>query len=157
MKGVGVCVDVPSSREEVFDYLDVMANHERFTDHLLKAWRYSGPARGVGSKASVEVTTAGRTDRIDIEVIDAERPTRIVERNIGADGRRVATGTYTLEELPSEGTRISFDYEWIKAPLQERLVAPLARAMLRRGNGRALQRLAEQLALEHDAGPSKQS
>jgi Polyketide cyclase / dehydrase and lipid transport len=147
VRGVGVAVDVQRPREEVFDYLDVMANHECFTDHMLKAWRYSGPDRGVGSRATVDVTTAGRTDTIEIEVIDAERPVRIVERNVGSGGRRVGTGTYTLEELPGGGTRIRFDYQWLKAPLEERLMAPFARAVLRRGNARALKRLAAELSL----------
>jgi hypothetical protein len=58
----------------------------------------------------------------------------------------VATGTYTLEPLPSGGTKISFEYAWQQAPLSERLAAPLVRAVLRRGNERAMERLAEQLA-----------
>ena len=35
---------------------------------------------------------------------------------------------------------------WQQAPLSERLAAPLVRAVLRRGNERAMERLAEQLA-----------
>src|SRR4051812_20848649 len=54
-KPVTVTVDVPQDRERVFDFLDVMANHEPFTDHLMRDWELSGPARGVGSKARVHV------------------------------------------------------------------------------------------------------
>src|SRR5436305_5529251 len=88
MKPVTVSIDLPQSRQDVFDFLDVMANHEPFTNHILRDWEYSGPDRGVGSKARVHVSAAGRTEAVDIEVIDAERPGRIVERNVGARGKR---------------------------------------------------------------------
>ena len=100
MKPVRVQIDVPEPREAVYEFLAPMANHEGFTDHLLKDWRYSGPDRGVGSKATVTVKAAGRSETVDIEVIAAEPPARIVERNIGARGKRIGTGTYTLDELP---------------------------------------------------------
>jgi hypothetical protein len=148
MRPVNVTTEVPYPREEVYDFLDVMANHEPFTNHIMRDWEYSGPDRGVGSKARVKVRAGGRTDTIDIEVVAAERPVRIVEQNVGAGGRRVANGTYTLEALPGGGTRIVFEYSWQKAPLGERLAAPLVRAYLRRGNQQAMERLAEQLAAQ---------
>jgi carbon monoxide dehydrogenase subunit G len=145
MKPVRVTTDVPVPPEQVFDFLDVLANHEPFTNHMLTDWRYAGPDRGIGSKATVTVKAAGRTETVDFEVIAADRPTTIVERNVGAGGRRVATGTYKLDPLPGGGTRIAFEYAWERAPLSERLAAPLVRAVLARGNRRALARLAEQL------------
>ena len=148
MKPVHVNTHVTRPVEEVYDFLDVMANHEAFTDHMMRDWEYSGPDRGIGSKARVKVSAGGRTDTIDIEVVAAERPVRIVEQNVGAGGRRVANGTYTLEALPSGGTRIVFEYAWQRAPLSERLAAPLVRAVLRRGNQRAMERLVEQLAAQ---------
>jgi len=152
MKPVRVTVDVPESREDVYDYLDVMANHEPFTNHILKDWQYSGPDRGVGSKAHVRATASGRTDAVEIEVVSADAPRTIVEQNTSAGGRRRATGTYMLEELPPRGgggaggTRIAFEYKWQTAPLSDRVAAPLVRTMLRRANEKAMQRLAEQLA-----------
>jgi hypothetical protein len=146
MKPVRVAVDVPNEREEVFDFLDVMANHEPFTDHILRDWKYAGPPSGVGSKAQVTTKAAGRIDAIGIEVISASRPERIVEQNVGAHGRRVANGSYFLDELPDGGTRIVFEYSWQKAPISERLGAPVVRAILRRANERAMRRLAQQLA-----------
>jgi polyketide cyclase/dehydrase/lipid transport protein len=146
LKPVRVTVDVPESREDVYDYLDVMANHEPFTNHILKDWEYSGPDRGIGSKARVHVKAAGRTDAVDIQVISAEAPRTIVEQNISAGGRRRANGTYVLDELPSGGTRITFEYKWQAAPFSDRVAAPLVRTMLRRANETAMHRLAEQLA-----------
>jgi carbon monoxide dehydrogenase subunit G len=151
MKPVTVNINVPQPREEVYDFLDVMANHEPFTNHILREWEYSGPPAGVGSKARVKVRAAGRTDVVEIEVVSASRPERIVEQNVGAGGRRVATGTYVLEELPGGGTRVSFEYAWQKAPLSERATAPLVRSVLRRANQRAMQRVSAALAQHADA------
>lgn len=144
MRPVTVSIDVPQPRDEVYAFLDVMANHEPFTDHMLKDWTYAGPDRGVGSR--VHAHAAGRVDELAIEVVAAEAPSTIVERNVGAGGRRVATGTYRLEPLPDGGTRIAFEYAWQTAPLAERLAAPLVRSVLRRGNRTSLERLAGLLA-----------
>ena len=146
--------EVPYPAEEVYDFLDVMSNHEPFTNHMLRDWEYAGPDRGVGSRAKVKATAGGRTDSIEIEVVAADRPTRIVERNVGAGGRRVANGTYVLDGLPDGRTRITFEYAWQRAPLSERLASPLVRGILRRGNERSMRRLADQLAT---AVPSRQS
>jgi carbon monoxide dehydrogenase subunit G len=145
MEPVQVAINVAQPIDEVYDFLDVMANHEPFTNHILKDWEYSGRDRGVGSKARVHVSAAGRTDTVDIEVVDAERPTRIVERNIGAGGKRVANGTYTLSALPDGGTHVQFEYAWQQIPLSERVMSPVVRGMLRRANERAMERLAERL------------
>jgi carbon monoxide dehydrogenase subunit G len=146
MKPVTVNIDVANPREQVYDFLDVMANHEPFTDHMLVDWEYSGPARGVGSKARVRATLGGTSDVVEIEVVSAQAPETIVERNVGAKGRRIGNGTYRLEKLPDGGTRITFTYDWQQAPLSERLAAPLVRALMRRANERAMRRLAELLA-----------
>ncbi len=157
MKPVHVTIDVPSAREDVFDFLDVMSNHEPFTNHILRDWEYSGPDRGIGSKARVHVTTAGRTDTVDIEVVAAERPATIVEQNVGARGKRIANGTYQLAELPGGGTKIMFQYSWKQAPLSERMMAPVVRRVLRRANERAMERLAQQLATRPHATVSDAS
>jgi hypothetical protein len=144
-KPVTVSVDVPFPREQVYDFLDVMANHEPFTDHVLKDWRYDGPARGIGSKATVTVKQGPVSDTVSFEVVEAQAPRMIRERNVGAKGKRVATGTYELSELPDGGTHIAFTYAWEAMPAAERLLAPLTRSMLRKANERAMERLAEQL------------
>jgi hypothetical protein len=54
-------------------------------------------------------------------------------------------GIYTLAELPGGRTRVTFEYAWQKAPMSEVLAAPVVRAVSRRNNQRALERLAEQL------------
>src|SRR4051794_19026823 len=111
-KPVTVTVDVPQHRDQVYDFLDVMANHEPFTDHLMRDWELSGPARGIGSKARVHVSARARPDTTDIEVAAPRAPGRIVDPNPAEKAGRVGEGTYVLEPLPAGGTRITFQYRW---------------------------------------------
>jgi hypothetical protein len=145
MKPVTASIDVPQPRESVYAFLDVMANHEPFTNHMLVDWRYSGPPSGVGSKARVTTKLGGVTDEADIEVVEVEPGRMIRERNVGAKGKRVAHGTYQLTDLPDGGTHIEFTWALDKAPLADRALGPVLRGLLTRGNAKAMQRLAEQL------------
>jgi hypothetical protein len=145
-KPVTVSILVPHARPDVFTFLDVISNHEAFTNHMLFDWSYSGPSSGLGAKARARSKAGMRIEAIDIEVVASHPPVRTVERNVSAGGRRVGTGTYTLLEHPHGGTEISFTYMWLRAPLLDRAFAPMVRWILRRGNERALERLAEQLA-----------
>lgn len=145
MKSVHVSIDVANEREEVYAFLDILPNHEAFTDHMLVDWQCSGPRSGVGARARMRFKKPGRADWMELEVVDAESPRRIVEETHSAGGRRRTRGTYVLEELPGGGTAISFELAWLQAPLSDRLIAPLARALLKRGNAKAMRRLAAQL------------
>ena len=145
-KPVTVTIDVPQPREAVYEFLDVMANHEPFNDHLMHDWELSGPERGIGSRARVRTKALGVSDVVDIEVVDAAAPERIVERNVAAKAGRTGEGTYVLESLPTGGTRITFEFRWVVAPLADRLTAPMVRSYIRRNNAKAMRRLAEQLA-----------
>jgi uncharacterized protein YndB with AHSA1/START domain len=145
-KPVLVSIDVAENLETVFAFLDVMANHEPFNDHLMRDWEFSGPARGVGSRARVRTRALGITDVVEIEVVDSNPPTRIVERNVATKAGRTGEGTYTLAARADGGTRITFEYRWIVAPLFDRLLAPFVRAFIRRNNDTSMRRLAEQLA-----------
>ena len=139
---VTVTVDVPQDRASVYAYLDVMANHEHFTDHMLTNWRVSGPPTGIGSKANVTTKVGAITDEAEIEVFEVEDGRLIRERSVGAKGKRIAHGTYTLSDLPDGGTHIEFEFALQKLPAFEKPFVPLMRKMIRRGNERAMQRLA---------------
>jgi hypothetical protein len=142
---VTVTVDVAQDREVVFDFLDVMANHEPFNDHLMTDWSYSGPPSGLGSCATVHTRALGQHDEVDIEVVEVQRPSRIVERNHARRAGRTGQGTYVLESLPEGGTRIRFEYRWLVTPRIDALTAPLARAFIRRNNDTSMRRLAAEL------------
>ena len=93
----------------------------------------------------LKAVAAGHADTIDLEVIEAEAPVRTVERSVGAGGRRIATGTYILAALSNGATRVTFEYAWCKVPWSERLASPVVRTIMRRGNERAMQRLADEI------------
>jgi uncharacterized protein YndB with AHSA1/START domain len=141
---VSTTVEAPPS--EVYEFLDVLANHERFLDHFLVDWRFSGPARGLGARARARTDAPGGQDWSDFEVIEVEAGRRIVEDGVGANGKRHTRGTYLLTETAGGGTEIEFELEWLQASRAERLAPPLIRAFLRRSNAKAMRRLAKLLA-----------
>lgn len=145
MKPVKVSVEVARPREEVFDYIDVLANHEAYMDHMFDKWTFSGPARGVGAKAKARVAAPGSNEIAEFEVVAAERPVRTVETGVSARGKRRTRGTYALTELPGGRTEVSFEIEWEAAPRPDRAIPAMTRAFLRRSLGKGMKRLAKQL------------
>src|SRR5436190_2942566 len=147
MKPVTVSVEVPNSTQQVYEFLEVLGNHESFMDHFMVDWELSGPERGVGSKANVKVKATAETDWTDVEIVEADADRRLVEESTGGPrAKRRLRGTYLLEPLPDSGTRISFELEFLELPTGERLMGPLNRAYVRRVNGKGMKRLAEALA-----------
>ncbi|MET8809310.1 hypothetical protein [Streptomyces sp. NPDC004546] len=94
-----------------------------------------------------------RTD-VTIEVVEAQASRRIVEHNVSAADRRRAHGTYVIDPLPAAGSRVSFTYAWVRAPLADRLPAPVARIAMRRANRAVMRRLAAELARHLSAAVS---
>ena len=147
MKPVTVSIDVPNPPDQVYEFLDVLGNHESFMDHFMVDWQLSGPKRGVGAKANVRVKATAEKDWTDFEIVEADASLRIVEESQGGSrGKRRLRGTYLLDELPDGGTRIDFELEFLELPTGERLMGPLNRAYIRRVNRKGLKRLAERLS-----------
>jgi polyketide cyclase/dehydrase/lipid transport protein len=145
VKPVTVSTTVSKPRQEVFEFLDALANHEGFMDHLFVDWSFSGPARGVGARARARVSAPGSREMAEFELVEARAPERLVEHGVSAHGKRETRGTYRLEQLPAGGTKISFELAWTAVPRSERLFPPLARRFVRRANGKAMRRLAKRL------------
>lgn len=145
MKPVTVSVTVARPREEVFDFVDVLANHESYMDHMYVDWKFSGNRRGVGAKARARVNAPASREMADFTVVESERPLRTVEEGTSAHGKRQTRGTYRLEERGAGSTEVSFELVWLKAPRTERLIPPLTQAFLRRALGKGLKRMAKQL------------
>lgn len=145
MKPVTVAATVVKPPAEVFEFLDVLPNHEGFLDHYLTDWKFSGPRRGVGAKAEARVNTTMSQDWFEFEVTEAEAPRLIAEQGVSSGGKRRTRGTYRLEELPGGGTRIEFELAFDELPRSERLAPFLTRAFARRVNAKSMRRLAKQL------------
>jgi Polyketide cyclase / dehydrase and lipid transport len=147
MKPITVHVTIDRPRPEVFAHLDVLANHEPFTNHFLTDWELEGPERGVGARVRMTAHAFGRSERVELEVVDAVDNESIVERTYGAGGKRVTRGTYRLADADAGTARtaVTFELAAEQVPPAERLAWPLARGWLRRQNARAMERLKEQL------------
>ena len=146
MRPVRVSVVVQRPPQEVFDVLDVNANHASFLDHMWTDFEFSGPDRGVGSRLRARSRTPGPEDWTEVKVVEVQAPPRIVERGSGAKGRRRTRGTYLLTERPDGATDVTFELEFLEVPRVERLTAPLSRLYIRRLLSKAMQRLRLQLA-----------
>ena len=136
MKPVTVSITIDRPRDEIHAVLDDLMNHEAFTDHYLTSYQRTETGirvKGKGGGGWMEITPVSST------------PDRIVEEGrSGRGGRRHSRGIYELE--PRNGsTLVSFTNEIEPAGIGDRLAAPLIRTYLRKQNGRALQRLKEQL------------
>ena len=142
-QSVTVSTTIRRPRAAVFDHLDDLAKHEAFTDHFLVDWSLMRASSvGVGASARMRAKAGGRHPWVEITVVESVPGERTVEHGRGGkDMRRRTSGTYRLEPAGDGGTTVTFTNAFEPATLGERLQAPLARAYLRRQNGRALQRL----------------
>jgi hypothetical protein len=147
VKPVTVSAEVPNSTQQVYEFLEVLGNHESFMDHFMVDWELSGPKKGVGAKANVRVKATAEKDWTDVEIVEADAGRRLVEETVGGpSAKRRTRGTYLLEALPDGGTRISFELEMLEMPRAERLMGPLNRAYVKRVNNKGMKRLASKLA-----------
>ncbi len=139
---VTVAVEVARPRQEVFDYVDVLANHEDWLKQIYKDWRFEGPRRGVGGIARARFDAPAAREQVSFKVIESQAPERIVEECISAHGKRQTKGTYRFTELDGGRTRIEYEFEWLKTPRTERIAPFISRAFKARANGKSMKRFA---------------
>jgi hypothetical protein len=145
MKPFSVSVTIDRTRDEVFAHLDVLAHHVAYLDHFIADCELSGPPSGVGAHMRFRSLSPGRKEWMDSTIIAVTRGVESVERTIGARGKRRLRGTYRLTDAGPGATLVTFTLVTEAAPAVEALVTPLARPWLIKQNGRALERLKEQL------------
>jgi Polyketide cyclase / dehydrase and lipid transport len=136
MKPVTVTTTIDRPREEIYAVLEDLMNHEAFTDHFLTSFERT--------EGGIRVKGKGGGGWMEITPVESS-PERIVEEGrSGRGGRRRTRGIYELE--PRNGsTVVSFTNEIEPAGIGDRLMAPVIRAYLRKQNGRAMERLKEQM------------
>jgi uncharacterized protein YndB with AHSA1/START domain len=140
---VSIVVSVP--REQVFDYLQDIANHSEFTDHYLVDWhltRIDSVGRGAGARFRVKAP-GNRFSWGDVTFVEVDRPHRIVEVGRSGKNNRIRTlGVYDLSTASAGTTRVQFTLQTTPATLTDRLIEGLgARGWMKRQNGRAMRRL----------------
>jgi len=153
---VSVSTVISAPREQVFDYLQDIANHSEFTDHYLVDWhltRIDSVGRGAGARFRVRAP-GNRFSWADVSFVEVERPHKIVEVGRTGKNNRIRTlGTWELAQAASGTTRVRFTVQTIPATLSDRLLEGLgARGWTRRKNERAVRRLRSIIERNEDRG-----
>jgi uncharacterized protein YndB with AHSA1/START domain len=142
---LSVSTVISAPREQVFDYLQDIANHAEFTDHFMVDWnltRLDSVGRGAGAR--FRVTAPGnRYSWGDVTFTEVERPHRIVEVGRTGKNNRIRTvGVYELSPLAGDATKVTFTLQTAPATLADRLLEGLgARRWMLRKNRKAMHRL----------------
>jgi uncharacterized protein YndB with AHSA1/START domain len=103
MDPITASVKIDRPREEVFDYLADIANHQEFSDHYLKEWRLTrvdSYGRGAGARFKIDAPL----DRFgwgDMTFIEVQRPYKIVAA--GRSGKFNRNKTWTTWTLSPSG------------------------------------------------------
>ncbi len=139
--------------EEIFAYLEDVANHAEFTDHYLKDFRLTREdSLGLGAGARFRVDAPlNRFSWADITVIESQPPRRLVQRGrTGKFNRIRLLSTYELE-TSGGSTQVTLTTETERPRLlSDRIMEALAKGWFKRNQGRALKRLRG--ILEEDRG-----
>jgi uncharacterized protein YndB with AHSA1/START domain len=139
--------------EEVFAYLEDVANHAEFTDHYLKDFRLTREdSLGLGAGARFRVDAPlNRFSWADVTIVESVPPKRLVQRGrTGKFNRIRLLSTYELE--PSGGsTRVTLTTETEQPRLpSDRIMEAIAKGWFKRKQRKALKRLRS--ILEEDRG-----
>jgi len=120
---------ISAPHEQVFDYLQDIANHVEFTDHFLVDWhltRIDSIGRGAGARFRIKVPGPARFSWGDVTFTEVARPNRIVEVGRTGKNNRVRTlGVYSLAPTPGGATRVEFTLQTVPAMLSDRLMEAL--------------------------------
>jgi ribosome-associated toxin RatA of RatAB toxin-antitoxin module len=139
---VTVSIEVARPRQQVFDFVNAIANHEAIFKTLYKDWSFEGRDRGVGAVAKAQVDAPAAREKVTFKVTESLKPELIVEEVESAHGKRETRNTYRFTKLEAGRTRVEFELEWVKVPRTEKLAPPVSRAFMARAYGKALKRLA---------------
>jgi uncharacterized protein YndB with AHSA1/START domain len=142
---VSVSINVGAPREQVFEYLQDIANHPEFTDHYLVDWhltRIDSVGLGAGARYRVKAPR-NRFSWGDSTFVEVDAPHRIVEAGRMGKNNRIRTlGVYELASGSAGTTRVRFTFETEPATFADRLLESLGgRGWLKRKNNRAMRRL----------------
>jgi len=151
-----VVIDRP--REEVFDYLDDIANHPEFSDHYLTEWRLTrvdSVGRGAGARFKLE--TRDRFAWGDMTFIEVERPHKIIAA--GREGKFNRNKTWTTWTLSPSGkaTQVEVTTESETHLFTDKFLEGVLRrrAWMKRGLRKGLRRM--QSILEEDLDRGKRA
>lgn len=154
MEPISVSTTIDRPREQVFEYLEDIANHAEFTDHYLVDWhltREDPVGAGAGARFRVKAPLS-RFSWADVTFVEVQAPYRIVERGrTGKYNRVKMLGVYEVQPGPGGTSKVTYTFETVPALPSDRLMEMLGgRAWTRRKSARAMRRLRS--ILEDDRG-----
>jgi uncharacterized protein YndB with AHSA1/START domain len=142
--------------EEVFAYLEDVANHAEFTDHFFKDFRLTREdSLGLGAGARFRVDAPlNRFSWADVTIVEAEAPKRIVQRGrTGKFNRIRLLTTYEIERTGSSSeVRLTTETETPRM-LSDRIMEAIGKGSYKRKQGKALRRLRRILEDGEGRGP----
>lgn len=135
---------ISAPREEIFDFVVDLANRASWTDHLASHLRLENPtSAGVGAAARYHLQAPRYKPWVETEIVEADRPRRIVEATRG--GRSGRTRGEVIFEFTRQGsglTRVEVTIGSEPGTPREAVMERLgARGWLRRRAKEALERL----------------
>ena len=112
MLPVTVQTSISAPREEIYEYISDLALRPAWCDHYLKDYRLAHPrSRGVGAAARYRFDAPFSKLYMEVTVIEAESPRRIVERAHGGRNLRTKGGvTWELTRAGADLTRVEMTY-----------------------------------------------
>ena len=145
MEPLSVSTTIARPREEVFAYLEDLANHPEFSDHYLVDWhmtRTDTVGRGAGARFR-HTARFQRFDWLDLTNAEVDAPRRILQA--GRGGKTNRTRLRSIWELDERGpaeTLVSLTVETRPALPSDRIMEALfVRRWLKRNSRKALRRL----------------
>ena len=101
MLPVRVQTFISAPREQIFDLLADMAARPSWTDHYMKDFRLENPRSfGVGAAARYRLDAPFYRLWVEAEIVEADRPRRVVEAN---------QGTLSVRDQPGSGCVFTID------------------------------------------------
>lgn len=149
-----VSTTISRPREEVFEYLSDIANHQEFTDHYMVDWhltRENPVGQGAGARFRIKAPLS-RFSWADKVFAEVQTPYRILEHGRGGKFNRIRMlGTYTLSPGPADSTKVEYTLESVPVMISDRILEVFAgRSWNRRQAAKAMRRLRS--ILEEDRG-----
>lgn len=136
-------VTSPRSAEDVYDYLADLNNLPEWDPETKEAKQTSeGEAQRVGARFRLRAGRWLGTGGMGYEVVELERPHRIVARGDSALGG--GTDTFTIRSSDDGGSEVVYTTQ-VKVKGLGRIATPVARTMVNRSGERTRRGLAEAL------------
>ena len=143
MRQVTVEAHISASREEIFDFVADLAARPAYTDHYLDDYRLARVnAYGQGAAARFVLHAPFAKEYAELEITEADRPRRIVERvRVGRLGRSHSLAVYEFASEAGGVCHVELTTYSVPGTLVDALKQMGAPRWIRRQTKTALERL----------------